>query len=160
MLVSNLLHLRCHATSLGREEDTDATNELINDGEYVQLLTLEEIEALKLSGAHGSVRYLPRVISSACHVSRPAGHNQKTNRTARYLFTENRVQQGEIQEEESSQVVELLPCISTPLLTKHCADIRRPSQPSSHRYSMYANTGSRRTRAGSGTFELTHCRKC
>lgn len=35
-------------------EDTDATNELINDGEYVQLLTLEEIEALKMSGAHGS----------------------------------------------------------------------------------------------------------
>jgi tRNA (adenine-N(1)-)-methyltransferase non-catalytic subunit len=37
-------------------EDTDATNELINDGQFVQPLTLEEIEALKQSGAHSSVR--------------------------------------------------------------------------------------------------------
>ncbi|KAJ7751187.1 Gcd10p family-domain-containing protein [Mycena maculata] len=35
-------------------EDTDATNELINDGEFVQPLTLEEIQALKQSGAHAS----------------------------------------------------------------------------------------------------------
>ncbi|KAJ7878596.1 Gcd10p-domain-containing protein, partial [Mycena leptocephala] len=34
--------------------DTDATNELINDGEFVQPLTLEEIQALKQSGAHAS----------------------------------------------------------------------------------------------------------
>jgi hypothetical protein len=37
-------------------EDTDATNELINDGDLVQPLTLEEIEALKRSGAHATVR--------------------------------------------------------------------------------------------------------
>jgi tRNA (adenine-N(1)-)-methyltransferase non-catalytic subunit len=37
-------------------EDTDATNELINDGQFVQPLTLAEIEALKSSGAHVSVR--------------------------------------------------------------------------------------------------------
>lgn len=36
-------------------EETDATNELINDGEFVQPLTLEEIEALKKSGIHASV---------------------------------------------------------------------------------------------------------
>jgi tRNA (adenine58-N1)-methyltransferase non-catalytic subunit len=36
-------------------EDTDATNELINDGQFVQPLTLEEIEALKQSGVHASV---------------------------------------------------------------------------------------------------------
>ncbi|KAL6303984.1 Gcd10p-domain-containing protein [Sparassis latifolia] len=35
-------------------EDTDATNELINDGQFVQPLTLEEIEALKKSGVHAS----------------------------------------------------------------------------------------------------------
>ncbi|KAI9570312.1 Gcd10p-domain-containing protein [Boletus coccyginus] len=35
-------------------EETDATNELINDGEFVQPLTLEEIEALKKSGIHAS----------------------------------------------------------------------------------------------------------
>ncbi|KAF8560095.1 Gcd10p-domain-containing protein [Imleria badia] len=35
-------------------EETDATNELINDGEFVQPLTLEEIEALKKSGVHAS----------------------------------------------------------------------------------------------------------
>ncbi|KAJ7070756.1 Gcd10p family-domain-containing protein [Mycena amicta] len=35
-------------------EDTDATNELINDGEFVQPLTSEEIQALKQSGTHAS----------------------------------------------------------------------------------------------------------
>lgn len=36
-------------------EDTDATNELINGGEFVQPLALEEIQALKQSGVHASV---------------------------------------------------------------------------------------------------------
>ncbi|TFK19974.1 Gcd10p-domain-containing protein [Coprinopsis marcescibilis] len=35
-------------------EDTDATNELINDGQAVQPLTVEEIKALKLAGVHSS----------------------------------------------------------------------------------------------------------
>ncbi|KAF7307171.1 hypothetical protein MIND_00510700 [Mycena indigotica] len=35
-------------------EDTDATNELINDGEFVQPLTGDEIQALKQSGTHAS----------------------------------------------------------------------------------------------------------
>ena len=35
-------------------EDTDATNELINDGQFVQPLTLEEIETLKQSGVHAT----------------------------------------------------------------------------------------------------------
>ncbi|EIW86980.1 Gcd10p-domain-containing protein [Coniophora puteana RWD-64-598 SS2] len=35
-------------------EDTDATNELITDGELVQPLTITEIEALKQSGAHAA----------------------------------------------------------------------------------------------------------
>ncbi|KAF7972594.1 hypothetical protein HWV62_17398 [Athelia sp. TMB] len=40
--------------TLEEVEDTDATNELINDGQFVQPLTLEEIEALKQSGVHAS----------------------------------------------------------------------------------------------------------
>jgi hypothetical protein len=36
-------------------EDTDATNELINDGEFVQPLTVDEIQTLKRSGVHASV---------------------------------------------------------------------------------------------------------
>ncbi|KIM88856.1 hypothetical protein PILCRDRAFT_813845 [Piloderma croceum F 1598] len=40
--------------TLQEVEDTDATNELINDGQSVQPLTLEEIEALKQSGVHAS----------------------------------------------------------------------------------------------------------
>lgn len=40
--------------TLQEVEDTDATNELINDGEFVQPLTLEEIQALKQSGVHAS----------------------------------------------------------------------------------------------------------
>ncbi|KAI3622705.1 eukaryotic translation initiation factor 3 62 kda subunit [Moniliophthora roreri] len=40
--------------SLEEVEDTDATNELINDGQFVQPLTLAEITALKQSGVHAS----------------------------------------------------------------------------------------------------------
>ena len=36
-------------------EDTDATHELINDGQFVQPLTASEIETLKQSGVHASV---------------------------------------------------------------------------------------------------------
>jgi hypothetical protein len=36
-------------------EDTDATNELINDGQFVQPLTATEIETLKQSGVHATV---------------------------------------------------------------------------------------------------------
>ncbi|KAL4069857.1 Gcd10p family-domain-containing protein [Scleroderma yunnanense] len=36
-------------------EETDATNELINDGDLVQPLTVAEIESLKKSGVHASV---------------------------------------------------------------------------------------------------------
>ena len=39
-----------------RVEDTDATNELINDSQVVQPLTIEEIEELKRTGVHVSVR--------------------------------------------------------------------------------------------------------
>ncbi|KAG1795702.1 Gcd10p-domain-containing protein [Suillus plorans] len=42
--------------TLQEVEETDATNELINDGEFVQPLTLGEIEGLKKSGVHASVR--------------------------------------------------------------------------------------------------------
>ena len=42
-------------------EDTDATNELINDGEFVQPLTVDEIEVLKKSGLHASVCFLSLV---------------------------------------------------------------------------------------------------
>ncbi|TFK56619.1 Gcd10p-domain-containing protein [Heliocybe sulcata] len=40
--------------SIQEVEDTEATNELINDGEFVQPLTSEEIEALKKSGVSAS----------------------------------------------------------------------------------------------------------
>ncbi|KAJ6520121.1 Gcd10p-domain-containing protein [Mycena sanguinolenta] len=40
--------------NLAEVEDTDATNEYINDGEFVQPLTLGEIQSLKQSGAHAS----------------------------------------------------------------------------------------------------------
>ncbi|GLB35838.1 putative eukaryotic translation initiation factor 3 62 kDa subunit [Lyophyllum shimeji] len=40
--------------TLQEVEDTEATNELINDGEFVQPLTIDEIEKLKASGVHVS----------------------------------------------------------------------------------------------------------
>lgn len=39
-------------------EDTDATNELINDGDFVQPLTLAEIQELKDNDVHASVHAL------------------------------------------------------------------------------------------------------
>jgi hypothetical protein len=47
------IHVFVHA------EDTDATNELIYDNQLVQPLTLADIEELKCSGAHASVRSVP-----------------------------------------------------------------------------------------------------
>ena len=47
-------------------EDTDATNELINDGDSVQPLTVEEIEALKKAGLSAEVCHSPR---DSCHLS-------------------------------------------------------------------------------------------
>lgn len=35
-------------------EDTDATNEYINDGEFVQPLTITEIQTLKQAGVHAN----------------------------------------------------------------------------------------------------------
>ncbi|KAH9923664.1 Gcd10p-domain-containing protein [Fomitopsis serialis] len=48
--------IACHVEFSDRAyaEDTEATNELINDGQFVQPLTSEEIEALKKSGLHAS----------------------------------------------------------------------------------------------------------
>ncbi|KXN88849.1 tRNA (adenine(58)-N(1))-methyltransferase non-catalytic subunit TRM6 [Leucoagaricus sp. SymC.cos] len=40
--------------TLQEVEDTDATNEYINDGEFVQPLTITEIQALKQSGVHAT----------------------------------------------------------------------------------------------------------
>ncbi|KAF9270671.1 Gcd10p-domain-containing protein [Marasmius fiardii PR-910] len=40
--------------TLEEVEDTDATNELINDGEFVQPLTITEITALKQAGVHAT----------------------------------------------------------------------------------------------------------
>ena len=52
-------HISCHYFDL---DDTNANNELINDGAYVQPLSYEEIEALKKSGAHASVLYAAHIV--------------------------------------------------------------------------------------------------
>jgi hypothetical protein len=62
-------------------EDTDATNELINDGQFVQPLTLEEIEALKQSGVHATVKIRPAIFIIPRLTFHP-GHYQEANRAA------------------------------------------------------------------------------
>ena len=58
-----------------RAEDTEATNELINDGQFVQPLTGIEIEALKQSGVHASVQMFPGIgLFGISH--QIAGHHQ------------------------------------------------------------------------------------
>lgn len=42
-------------------EDTEATNEYINDGELVQSLTITDIQALKEAGAHATVGYRTKI---------------------------------------------------------------------------------------------------
>jgi hypothetical protein len=72
----------------GNEEETDATNELINDGEFVQPLTLGEIEGLKKSGVHASVRTGPCFMQNESIICF-AGHHKGSDRTTRQLFHEN-----------------------------------------------------------------------
>ena|ERR1700735_4168013 len=88
-------------------EDTDATNELINDGQFVQPLTLEEIEALKQSGVHATVN-ISCTIRIVLGLKFCPGHHQKTNRAACELFAEDGIQQGEIQETQGSQVCNIV----------------------------------------------------
>jgi hypothetical protein len=79
-------------------EDTDATNELINDGQFVQPLTLGEIETLKQSGVHASVQTPTlKSIFRVMVIHSEAGHYQETDRAARKLFSKNGIQQGKVQ---------------------------------------------------------------
>jgi len=66
-------------TTNRNEEETDATNELINDDEFVQPLTLDEIEALKNSGVHASVRPRPYLSREYCIITLFAGNNKGTD---------------------------------------------------------------------------------
>jgi hypothetical protein len=97
-------------------ELTEATNELIND-DKVQPLTTAEVEALKQSGIHSSVRTV-RLCQIVAH--RPvAGNHSETDRTTRKLCTQDRVQQRKIQEAERSQVPVVSPPKSCERLTRN-----------------------------------------
>ncbi|KAF9515041.1 hypothetical protein BS47DRAFT_1372154 [Hydnum rufescens UP504] len=63
-------------------DDTDANNEMINDGAYVQPLTFDEIEALKKSGAHASVLFISFLLYNVLMQWYVAGHNKEANRAA------------------------------------------------------------------------------
>ena len=61
-------------------EDTEATNELINDGQFVQPLTAQEIHALRQSGVHASVRSLSSaLVVIALSVSRRSSRSRLTS---------------------------------------------------------------------------------
>ena len=64
-------------------EDTDATNELINDGDSVQPLTLKEIEELKNSGIHASVSLILLCSSQSLNaICTSVGNHTKADRSA------------------------------------------------------------------------------
>jgi hypothetical protein len=78
-------------------EETDATNELILDkNEDVQPLTAEEIEKMKKSGMHASVRpslelslLIPRFLQNILSPLFPyPGHNQPSNFLTYYVHLE------------------------------------------------------------------------
>lgn len=60
-------------------EDTDATNELINDGQFVQPLTGSEIETLKQSGVHASVTSYGQAPTLTETDVQVVGNHQETN---------------------------------------------------------------------------------
>ncbi|KAI0307945.1 Gcd10p-domain-containing protein [Multifurca ochricompacta] len=67
-------------------EDTDATNELINDGQFVQPLTAAEIEALKQSGVHAS-EIIKKQIEMHANYSRKTEYSKdkyKKRKVAKY----------------------------------------------------------------------------
>jgi hypothetical protein len=72
-------------------EDTDATNEFIND-DRVHPLSTQEIEALKTAGVHASASIY--INFKLLLLIRRTGNYSKANRTARCISTQERVQQG------------------------------------------------------------------
>jgi hypothetical protein len=73
-------------------EDTEATNEYITDGEFVQPLTITEIQALKQAGVHANVSlYIPVIESCYKPHAMLVGHHKKTDRATLKLFTQNGV---------------------------------------------------------------------
>jgi len=72
-------------------EDTEATNEYINDGELVQSLKITDIQALKEAGAHATVGNGTKM-QLIITLTFSSGHYQETDRATFQLFTENRVQ--------------------------------------------------------------------
>lgn len=70
-------------------EDTNATNELINDGQFVQPLTSAEIEDLKQSGVHATVTIHILHLALNTEFKALAGNCQETDRNARKLFAQD-----------------------------------------------------------------------
>jgi hypothetical protein len=73
-------------------EDTEATNEYINDGEFVQPLTITEIQALKQAGVHANASlYMPVIEPSYESYVVLSGYHKKTDRATFELFPQNGV---------------------------------------------------------------------
>ncbi|KAJ8084520.1 tRNA (adenine(58)-N(1))-methyltransferase non-catalytic subunit trm6 [Marasmius tenuissimus] len=75
--------------TLEEVEDTEATNELINDGEFVQPLTITEITALKQAGVHATVT--SRFMETRTLFKVPSGNHKEADRTTCKLFSQDRV---------------------------------------------------------------------
>ena len=72
-------------------EDTDATNELINDEQAVQPLTVGEIEALKQSGANANVRRSVN-LEMQILISVTTGDHSEADRAACHIRAQDGVQ--------------------------------------------------------------------
>ena len=59
-------------------EDTEATNEYINDGDLVQSLKITDIQALKEAGAHATVGYGTKM-QLIIALTLSSGHYQKAD---------------------------------------------------------------------------------
>jgi len=91
-----------------------ATNELIEEGNEQQLLTDEEIKALKASGASAQVSSISpsllRLLFSSLRklivvlFLTSSGYHRQADREAHCFPSQDRLQQGEVQKEEGEEV--------------------------------------------------------
>jgi hypothetical protein len=97
-------------------ELTEATNELINDDKVVQPLTTAEIEALKQSGVHSSVRTPKFHLAIQSLTTHPTGNHPETDRATCKFHSQDRIQQGKVQEAERSKVPVISPSKAAELM--------------------------------------------
>ena len=142
-------------------ELTEATNELINDDKVVQPLTTVEIEALKQSGVHSSVRALASYPGQRLLTSPPyrKSFRNRSNNTQISLLRPNTARRSTRNGKKQS-THHLSPQESCKLMSLNNLGSPRPLRQSNRHCSTSANTGTRKTKIGYATYVPTRYHRC